>query len=77
VFVARSVKGVLREGAIAAALTFLGSWRSTLVVMISIPLSILASLVVLYFRGETLNTMSSAVSRWRSEFWSTIHRNDR
>jgi len=64
VFVARSVEGVLREGAIAAALTalmillFLGSWRSTLVVMISIPLSILASLVVLYFLGETLNTMT-------------------
>src|ERR1700754_772676 len=64
VFVTQSVEGVLREGAIAAALTalmillFLGSWRSTLVVMISIPLSILASLVVLYFMGETLNTMT-------------------
>jgi multidrug efflux pump subunit AcrB len=63
-FVKQSVAGVLREGAIAAALTafmillFLGSWRSTLVVMISIPLSILASLVVLYFLGETLNTMT-------------------
>src|SRR6202022_3739504 len=56
--------GVLREGVIAAALTalmiliFLGSWRSTLVVMISIPLAILSSLVVLYFLGETLNTMT-------------------
>jgi multidrug efflux pump subunit AcrB len=64
VFVKQSVAGVLREGAIAAALTalmillFLGSWRSTLVVMISIPLSILTSLVVLYFLGETLNTMT-------------------
>jgi len=64
VFVTRSVEGVLREGAIAAGLTalmillFLGSWRSTLVVMISIPLSILTSLVVLYFLGETLNTMT-------------------
>jgi multidrug efflux pump subunit AcrB len=64
VFVKQSVAGVLREGAIAAALTalmillFLGSWRSTLVVMISIPLSILSSLVVLYFLGETLNTMT-------------------
>src|SRR5499427_7563529 len=52
VFVKQSVEGVLREGAIAAALTalmillFLGSWRSTVVVMISIPLSILTSLVV-------------------------------
>jgi multidrug efflux pump subunit AcrB len=64
VFVKKSVEGVLREGAIAAALTammilaFLGSWRSTLVVMISIPLAILSSLVVLYFLGETLNTMT-------------------
>jgi multidrug efflux pump subunit AcrB len=64
VFVKDSVAGVLREGAIAAALTalmillFLGSWRSTLVVMISIPLSILASLIVLNFLGETLNTMT-------------------
>lgn len=64
VFVKESVAGVLREGAIAAALTalmillFLGSWRSTVVVMISIPLSILASLIVLYFLGETLNTMT-------------------
>src|SRR5260370_20421972 len=64
VFVKNSVAAVLREGAIAAALTalmivlFLGSWRSTLVVVISIPLSILASLVVLYFLGETINTMT-------------------
>src|SRR5215472_2424871 len=64
VFVKQSVEGVLREGAIAAGLTalmillFLGSWRSTLVVMISIPLSVMASLVVLYFLGDTLNTMT-------------------
>src|SRR5271165_3034285 len=64
VFVTASVDSVLREGAIAAGLTalmillFLGSWRSTLVVMISIPLSILTSLVVLYFLGDTLNTMT-------------------
>lgn len=64
VFVTNSVNGVVREGAIAAGLTaamillFLGSWRSTLVVMISIPLAILSSLVVLYFLGETLNTMT-------------------
>jgi multidrug efflux pump subunit AcrB len=64
VFVKQSIAGVLREGAIAAGLTalmillFLGSWRSTVVVMISIPLSILTSLVVLYFLGETLNTMT-------------------
>jgi multidrug efflux pump subunit AcrB len=64
VFVKESIEGLLREGAIAAALTalmivlFLGSWRSTLVVMISIPLSILSSLIVLYFLGETINTMT-------------------
>src|SRR6201991_2220633 len=64
VFVKQSVVSLLREGAIAAALTalmillFLGSWRSTIVVMISIPLSILSSLVVLYFLGETINTMT-------------------
>jgi multidrug efflux pump subunit AcrB len=64
VFVKNSVTGVLREGAIAAGLTalmiliFLGSWRSTLVVMISIPLAILSSQIVLYFLGETLNTMT-------------------
>jgi multidrug efflux pump subunit AcrB len=64
VFVTNSVNGLLREGAIAAGLTalmiliFLGSWRSTLVVMISIPLAILSSLVVLYFLGETINTMT-------------------
>jgi multidrug efflux pump subunit AcrB len=64
VFVTNSVNGVLREGAIAAGLTalmilvFLGSWRSTLVVMISIPLAILSSLIILYFLGETLNTMT-------------------
>src|SRR4051794_16201642 len=64
IFVKQSITGVLREGAIAAGLTalmillFLGSWRSTVVVMISIPLAILTSLVVLYFLGETLNTMT-------------------
>src|ERR1700751_477817 len=64
VFVTSSVEGVLREGAIAAGLTalmiliFLGSWRSTLVVMIWITLAILSSLIVLYFLGETLNTMT-------------------
>jgi multidrug efflux pump subunit AcrB len=64
VFVRASIEGLLKEGAIAACLTalmivlFLGSWRSTLVVMISIPLSILSSLVVLYFLGDTINTMT-------------------
>jgi multidrug efflux pump subunit AcrB len=62
--VTASIAGVLREGAIAAGLTglmillFLGSWRSTLVVLVSIPLSILTSIVILYFMGHTLNTMT-------------------
>ena len=64
VFVRASIEGLLKEGAIAACLTalmivlFLGSWRSTLVVMISIPLAILSSLVVLYFLGDTINIMT-------------------
>ena len=64
VFVQSAIDSVLREGAIAAGLTalmiliFLGSWRSTLVVMISIPLSILTSLAVLSALGETINTMT-------------------
>ena len=64
VFVTASLRALLREGAIAAGLTalmivlFLGSWRSTLVVMITIPLAILSSLVVLYFLGDTINTMT-------------------
>ena len=62
--VTASITSVVREGAIAAGLTglmillFLGSWRSTLIVLISIPLSILTSIVVLFFLGETLNTMT-------------------
>ena len=53
-----SVNGVVKEAAIAAGLTglmillFLGSWRSTLIVVISIPLSILVSIIVLYCLGE-------------------------
>src|SRR5271165_5066666 len=64
VFVQSAIQSVLREGAIAAALTalmiliFLGSWRSTLVVMVSIPLSILTSIAVLSALGQTINTMT-------------------
>src|SRR5712692_4740027 len=63
-FVRAAVNGVLVEAAIAACLTglmillFLGSWRSTLTVVISIPLSILTSLTVLSLLGETLNVMT-------------------
>ncbi len=64
VFVTQAITSVVREGTIAAGLTalmilvFLGSWRSTLVVMASIPLSILASLAVLTALGQTINTMT-------------------
>jgi len=64
VFVRQAIASVLREGAIAVGLTalmiltFLGSWRATLIVMISIPLSILASIAVLSALGETINTMT-------------------
>ncbi len=63
-FVSDAISSVLREGAIAAGLTalmilvFLGSWRSTVVVMVSIPLSILTSITVLSALGQTLNTMT-------------------
>jgi CzcA family heavy metal efflux pump len=63
-FVRASIEGVLREGVIAACLTalmillFLGSWRSTLIIAVSIPLSILSSIIVLSAMGETLNTMT-------------------
>jgi multidrug efflux pump subunit AcrB len=64
VIVRASIEGVLREGIIASCLTalmilvFLGSWRSTLIIAISIPLSILSSIIVLHALGETLNTMT-------------------
>jgi multidrug efflux pump subunit AcrB len=64
VFVTGAVSGVLREGAIAAALTgmmillFLGSWRSTLIITVSIPLAILASVTMLSLLGETINVMT-------------------
>ncbi len=64
VFVRASVDGVIKEAAIAAGLTalmillFLGSWRSTLIVIVSIPLSILVSIIILGFLGESLNVMT-------------------
>ncbi len=64
VFVRAAVEGVIREGVIAAALTglmillFLGSWRSTLIITISIPLSVLSSIVCLSALGETINIMT-------------------
>ncbi|HEX3744996.1 MAG TPA: efflux RND transporter permease subunit, partial [Bryobacteraceae bacterium] len=64
VFVRAAVSGVVREAGIAAVLTalmilvFLGSWRSTVIVCISIPLSILVSLIVLSMLGQTTNVMT-------------------
>ncbi|MDB6166865.1 MAG: cation/multidrug efflux pump, partial [Lacunisphaera sp.] len=64
IFVTAAVTGVVREGVIAASLTalmillFLGSWRSTLIIAISIPLSVLASLAALSAIGETVNLMT-------------------
>ncbi len=64
VFVRSSIEGVLHEAAIAAFLTglmillFLGSWRSTLIVTISIPLSIFISILILAALGHTINTMT-------------------
>jgi multidrug efflux pump subunit AcrB len=64
IFVRGSINGVIREAVIAAALTglmiliFLGSWRSTLIIAISIPLSILTSVIVLSFLHQTINIMT-------------------
>src|ERR1700728_1064475 len=64
IFVLASIKGVVREAIIAACLTgfmilvFLGSWRSTLIIAVSIPLSILTSIIVLSALHETINIMT-------------------
>ena len=64
IFVRASIDGVIHEGVIAACLTaimiliFLGSWRSTLIIAVSIPLSVLASLLALSALGETINIMT-------------------
>ena len=64
IFVRGSVQGVIREAVIAAVLTalmillFLGSWRSTIIIAISIPLSILSSVIMLGLIGQTINIMT-------------------
>jgi multidrug efflux pump subunit AcrB len=64
IFVKASVQGVIREAVIAAVLTglmillFLGSWRATLIIAVSIPLSILSSIIILGLIGETINIMT-------------------
>jgi multidrug efflux pump subunit AcrB len=64
IFVRSAVSGVIREGVIAAGLTalmillFLGSWRGTLIIAVSIPLSVLTSIIVISLLGETINIMT-------------------
>jgi CzcA family heavy metal efflux pump len=64
IFVKAAITGVLREALIAACLTalmillFLGSWRSTLIIAVSIPLSILTSVIILSALGQTINIMT-------------------
>ncbi len=64
IFVKAAISGVVREAIIAACLTaamilvFLGSWRSTIIIAVSIPLSILCSLIMLYMLHETINIMT-------------------
>ncbi len=64
IFVKASIQGVLKEGLIAACLTalmiliFLGSWRSTVIVAVSIPLSMLVSIIVMSRLGQTFNIMT-------------------
>lgn len=64
IFVKSAIEGVVEEGVLAAILTgimillFLGSWRSTFIVLVSIPLSILSSIIFLSLIGETLNVMT-------------------
>ena len=63
-FVKSAIEGVVHEGVIAAVLTslmiflFLGSWRSTVIVTVSIPLAVLAAIATLYAFGQTLNVMT-------------------
>jgi len=64
IFVRNAISGVIREGVIAAALTglmillFLGNWRATLIIAVSIPLSVLTSIIVLSLLHETINIMT-------------------
>lgn len=64
IFVKAAISNVVHEGLIAAALTatlillFLGNWRSTLIIAVSIPLSIMVSLICLHLIGQTINLMT-------------------
>jgi multidrug efflux pump subunit AcrB len=77
-FVRAAVNDVVKEGVIAAALTaamillFLGSWRSTLIIALSIPLSVLVSLAILSALGETINLMTLGGLAWPWAFSWTM-----
>ena len=84
IFVRSAISGVVREAIIAACLTaimiliFLGSWRSTLIIAVSIPLSILCSLITLYALHETINIMTLGGTRaGRRHSGGRCHRGDR
>ena len=79
-FVRASINGVIREAIIAAALTavmillFLGDWRPTIVISISIPLSIFVSVILLSALGETINIMTLGGLPWQWASWWTTQR---
>lgn len=79
VFVKAAVQGVIREALIAAALTaamillFLGNWRSTCIIAVSIPLSILSSLLVLHALGQTINIMTLGARAGGGYFGGRCH----
>ena len=84
IFVRAAVQGVIREGLVAACLTalmillFLGSWRSTLIIAISIPLSILVSIFVLSALHETINLMTlGGLGACRRHLGGRCHGGDR
>jgi multidrug efflux pump subunit AcrB len=76
-FVTRAILGLTEEGLLGAVLTglvvllFLGDWRSALVVVVNIPLSILAAMIALWASGQTVNLMTLGGRLWRSASWST------
>jgi len=75
--VVNSIKGLLTEAGLGAVLTgvmvllFLRDWRSSIIVVITIPFALLSAIVWLWMSGQTVNIMTSAASRSRSACWST------
>jgi len=78
-----AIRGLFFEGALGVVLTglmvllFLRDWRSSLVVVLNIPLAILASVTALWVSGQTINIMTWADWRWPSASWSTSNSHDR